>query len=178
MKKTQVTDALRNIQKRIVSFLSLALIVALGSTGILGTNYIANGLRASAIEFLEETNFKDFELVSAVGISEDDLKKIQEVEDVTDAEGAMVVDGVMNTGKMTLLVYCTSITVRISIPYIREGKIVPDMEVPVSEHRSFKFFEKATVRKYAEQFGWTLITRENMKAIFLRMAETMTMSYS
>ncbi|MBQ9290542.1 MAG: DEAD/DEAH box helicase family protein [Clostridia bacterium] len=62
--------------------------------------------------------------------------------------------------------------------YIREGKIVPDMEVPVSEHRSFKFFEKATVRKYAEQFGWTLITRENVKDIFLQMAETMTMSYS
>ena len=62
--------------------------------------------------------------------------------------------------------------------YIREGKIVPDMEVPASEHRSFKFFEKATVRKYAEQFGWTLITRENVKAIFLQMAETMTMSYS
>ncbi len=62
--------------------------------------------------------------------------------------------------------------------YIREGKIVPDMEVPVSDHRSFCFFEKETVRKYAEQFGWTLITRENMKSVFLKMMETMTMSYS
>ena len=62
--------------------------------------------------------------------------------------------------------------------YIREGKIVPDMEVPVSEHRSFRFFEKASVQKYADQFGWTLITRDNMKAIFLQMAESMTMSYS
>ena len=62
--------------------------------------------------------------------------------------------------------------------YIREGKILPDMEVPVSDHRSFKFFEKTTVEKYAKQFGWTLITRDNMKAIFLQMVETMTMSYS
>jgi len=62
--------------------------------------------------------------------------------------------------------------------YIREGKIVPDMEVPVSGHRSFRFFEKDTVRKYAREFGWTLITRENQKKIFLQMAETMTMSYS
>ena len=26
--------------------------------------------------------------------------------------------------------------------YIREGKIKPDMEVPVSEHKSFRFFKK------------------------------------
>ena len=32
--------------------------------------------------------------------------------------------------------------------YIKDGKIVPDMEVPVSDHRSFKFFEKATVERY------------------------------
>lgn len=62
--------------------------------------------------------------------------------------------------------------------YIREGKILPDMEVPAGEHRSFRFFEKSTVEKYAAQFGWTLITRENMKALFLEMVKTMTMSYS
>ena len=62
--------------------------------------------------------------------------------------------------------------------YIREGKIVPDMEVPVGEHKSFKFFKKETVKSYAKEFGWTLITKENMKDIFMKMADTMTMSYS
>jgi hypothetical protein len=52
------------------------------------------------------------------------------------------------------------------------------MEVPVSEHRSFKFFQKATVEKYAKEYGWTLITKANMKEIFLQMVSTMTMSYS
>ena len=62
--------------------------------------------------------------------------------------------------------------------YIRDGKMKPDMEVPVSEHKSFKFFRKETVEAYAKQFGWTLITKENIREIFLKMAETMTMSYS
>ena len=62
--------------------------------------------------------------------------------------------------------------------YIRDGKIVPDMEVPVGEHRSFRFFEKESVKKYAEEFGWTLITRDNMKAMFMDMVKQMTMSYS
>lgn len=62
--------------------------------------------------------------------------------------------------------------------YIRDGKIVPDMEVPAGEHRSFKFFEKDTVKKYAEEFGWTVITRDNMKSMFMDMVKQMTMSYS
>lgn len=62
--------------------------------------------------------------------------------------------------------------------YIQDGKIIPDMEVPVSEHRSFKFFQKSTVEKYAKEYGWTLITKANMKEIFLQMVDTMTMSYS
>lgn len=62
--------------------------------------------------------------------------------------------------------------------YLREGKIVPDFEVPIGEKRSFKFFEKETVKKYAEQFKWKLITRNNMKDVFMEMVKTMTMSYS
>ena len=62
--------------------------------------------------------------------------------------------------------------------YIREGKIVPDMEVPIGEHRSFKFFEKDTVKKYAAEFGWTLITRDNMKSMFMDMVKQMNMAYS
>lgn len=62
--------------------------------------------------------------------------------------------------------------------YIREGKIVPDMEVPIGEHRSFKFFEKDTVKKYAAEFGWTLITRDNMKTMFMDMVRQMNMAYS
>ena len=62
--------------------------------------------------------------------------------------------------------------------YIRDGKIVPDMEVPVGEHRSFRFFEKESVKKYVGEFGWTIITRDNMKAMFMDMVKQMTMSYS
>ena len=62
--------------------------------------------------------------------------------------------------------------------YIRDGRIVPDLEVPVSEHRSFRFFERKTVLHYAKEFGWTVITRENRKQLFLEMVDTMSMSYS
>lgn len=62
--------------------------------------------------------------------------------------------------------------------YIREGRIVPDLEVPLGDKRSFKYFKEDTVKKYAAQFGWELITPANMKDKFMAMVKTMDMSYS
>lgn len=62
--------------------------------------------------------------------------------------------------------------------YIREGKIIPDLEVPMSGNRSFKYFKEETVKKYAKKFGWELITPKNIKDKFMKMVEKMDMSYS
>jgi len=62
--------------------------------------------------------------------------------------------------------------------YIREGKIKPDLEVPVGDKRSFRYFREETVRKYASEFSWEFITPANMKDKFMDMVETMDMSYS
>ena len=62
--------------------------------------------------------------------------------------------------------------------YVREGKIVPDLIVPMSEHRTFKYFREETLQKYAEQYGWTLIDDSNRKDMFMDMIRQMDMSYS
>lgn len=62
--------------------------------------------------------------------------------------------------------------------YVREGKILPDLSVPLSDKRSFKYFKPETVEKYAREFGWTLIDDNNRKDLFLQMVERMDMSYS
>lgn len=62
--------------------------------------------------------------------------------------------------------------------YIREGKIVPDMEVPISEHRTLHFFNKERVKEYCQKYGWTEITATNRKQLFLDFCNEMQMSYS
>ena len=62
--------------------------------------------------------------------------------------------------------------------YVREGKLVPDLVVPMSEHRTFKYFKEETLQKYAEQYDWTLIDDSNRKDLFLDMVRQMDMSYS
>jgi hypothetical protein len=62
--------------------------------------------------------------------------------------------------------------------YIRDGKIAPDMSVPIGELRKFHYFHKESVRKYADQYGWDLITAQNIKDKFMEMVLRMDMSYS
>lgn len=62
--------------------------------------------------------------------------------------------------------------------YIQDGKIQPDLVVPISKSRTFKYFREEKVQYYAKQFGWTLITDNNRKDIFLEMIERMDMNYS
>ena len=62
--------------------------------------------------------------------------------------------------------------------YIREGKLIPDLEVPVGERRSFKYFYPETIARYAREYNWKLITSANMKEMSMDMVTAMTMSYS
>ena len=62
--------------------------------------------------------------------------------------------------------------------YIREGKLVPDMVVPIGENHSLKYFMPERVETYSKQYGWTMISSNNMKEMFMQMVQTMTVSYS
>ena len=55
--------------------------------------------------------------------------------------------------------------------YVSEGKLVPDLVVPMSEHRTFKYFKEESLQKYAVQYGWKIINDSNRKDMFMDMFE-------
>ncbi len=62
--------------------------------------------------------------------------------------------------------------------YIREDKINPDMSVPIGEKRQLHYFKEDSVRSYAQQYGWELITSSNIKQKFCDFVQKMDMSFS
>lgn len=62
--------------------------------------------------------------------------------------------------------------------YIKEGKIVADLVVPLSQMRVLRYFKSETLERYAAQFGWTIIDDDNRKTLFLQMVAQMDMTYS
>ena len=84
MKKTQRIDSLRNIQKKIISYLSVCIIVMLGIGGFSTALLENNGIRNGALAYYDKVNFKDYELVSSLGFTAEDLDNIKKQEYVED----------------------------------------------------------------------------------------------
>ena len=62
--------------------------------------------------------------------------------------------------------------------YVRDGLLMPSLIVPMSEHRTFKYFTEESLHAAAERYGWRLIDENNRKEIFMEMIQQMDMSYS
>lgn len=61
--------------------------------------------------------------------------------------------------------------------YIREGKIMPDLAVPMG-NSVFNYFNQETVARYAKEFGWDIIDASNIKDKFMEFVDKMDISYS
>jgi superfamily II DNA or RNA helicase len=62
--------------------------------------------------------------------------------------------------------------------YIRDEKFTPDLEIPMGEKKTFKYFKEENIHKYLKEFNWDLITPANMKDKFMNFVDKMNMSYS
>ena len=62
--------------------------------------------------------------------------------------------------------------------YIKDGKVKPDLSIPFGDKRMFHYFREEGIRNIAKQYGWDLITLQNMADKFMKFIETMDMSYS
>ena len=61
---------------------------------------------------------------------------------------------------------------------LREGKIKPDLSVPIGEKRSFDYFKPERVSEICNKYGWTEITNANRKDIFIENIKRMQMDHS
>ena len=57
--------------------------------------------------------------------------------------------------------------------YIKDGKVKPDLSIPFGDKRMFHYFREESVRNIAKQYGWDLITPQNMADKFMKFIETM-----
>lgn len=62
--------------------------------------------------------------------------------------------------------------------YIKDGKVKPDLSIPFGDKRMFHYFREESIRNIAKQYGWDLITPQNMADKFMKFIETMDMSYA
>ena len=121
--KTWLIDSLRNIQKRFVSWLSIVTIVLIGTTLILGLYFASSTVRRASLSYIDEQNFRDFDISSSIGIKQEDVDKIKTLPEVKDAEGQITFYGIASFLENNSSVTIVSITKKVSIPTVTSGAL-------------------------------------------------------
>ena len=142
MKRTQIKDALRNIRKLQISFWSIVVIAALGVTIFLGVDYAAAALRKNATAYYRDAGFRDVEIISTMLLSGEDMDVIRNTEGVTDVEGVYMTSAKVTSNDIRKDAYVISLTERINIPSVYEGRL-PE-----------KDGECAVEQRLMNQMGW------------------------
>ena len=144
MKRTQIKDALRNIWKQKVSYLSIIVIAFLGVTTFLGIDYSDGALRRNGSIMYNEAHFRDIEIVSTMLLSEEDLELIGKTEGVRTAVPVWQTDAKVSSGATRQNASVITIPQGLNLPQLVEGRL------PLSRE------ECAVEQGLAEEMNWQI----------------------
>ena len=116
-------EALRNIRRNRVSFLSIVIISMLAVTAYLGLSFSAEGLKKSADATYEAEQQADIEINGSVPFTDKDLDAASAAEGVADAEGILAVPSRVISGFNIQDIELRSVSERISLPRLLEGSL-------------------------------------------------------
>ena len=141
MKKTRAKYLFQSIRKGGVSFLAVAVIVAVSIAIFHGFQSSANAILLKADQYFTENNLETLEISCANGLTQEDLQAIASWEGVSAVEGGYVDSVQLETGGERILVQARSLTDTINQPVVVEGSL------PTAEN------EAAIEANLAEQKG-------------------------
>ncbi|MBO4879221.1 MAG: hypothetical protein J5544_03085, partial [Clostridia bacterium] len=123
MKKTQFLDAIRNIKKRFVSYLSVILIALLGTSIFLSIGFAGKAIVINGTEAYDSMKFRSIEVVSTMLISEADVSALKELDGILDAEPVWQAGASVGHEEAHEDAAFISLCERISVPQVLEGRL-------------------------------------------------------
>ena len=168
MKKTQIKDALRNIGKQKVSYISIILISFLAVTCFIGVSSASKSLSAGGSKYYESANYRDIEVVSSLLFTKEDLNEIAKIEGVKDVEGQLRTTAKLKTEKKNPEVTVLSLTERINLVQLLEGAL------PANEGECI--LEKDLMTDLGLNVGDTVTLEESGSALRILKQKTFTVT--
>ena len=133
MKVTRLKDSVRNIKRKIVSWISIVIVIMMSVGCYLGCYFYRKSLSDMAEKFYIDNNFKDLEIISTVGISQGQIDELKNVEGIKEAEAFNLIKVAMVYKEKTRNIDFISWTDTVSKPMLQAGnKPEKEDEVAVS----------------------------------------------
>lgn len=138
MQRTQRKDAVRNIFKRKISYLSILLTITLGVTGLLCIFFLGISMEKVATAYYAGSHFRDIEITASLGLSEEDLNAVRGLEQIADAEGIYSAEAFLSNGSVTKKATLWSATERINTAMVQSGRMPESdsecaIDIPLAE---------------------------------------------
>ena len=95
MSKALLTDILRAIKRTFSRFLSIVIIIALGTGFFVGVKSAAPSMSDTAEEYFAENNLMDIRVSSSIGLTGNDLTEIGKIDGVSGVMGSKFVDALV-----------------------------------------------------------------------------------
>lgn len=105
MSSAMIKTTIREIKGSLGRYLAILAIVMLGVALFMGLKITTPAMIATENDYLNEQNFFDFNLLSTIGFTEDDVEKLSEMEEIAEAEGTISVDVLCSTEEGNESVY-------------------------------------------------------------------------
>ena len=155
--KAYTKDIVRSICKSRKQFLSIMMITALGICMLCGIKAACVDLRYSADVFFDEQNLYDISIISTLGLTQEDVDIVGEMEGVESAEGSYSESVFINLDRSTK----EQVTVKtlsekgINQPYLLEGRY-PEKPTEILVTRKY-------IDESGKQIGDILFIQEDIK---------------
>lgn len=146
-------DFYMEIKKSFNRFISIFFIVALGVAFYAGIQSAAPDMEITGDAYFDNQNLMDFKVMGTLGLTEDDVEALQELDGVKNAEGAYMTDVLYGEDASQKVVHLESITKDFQKLQVLDGAL------PVSADECFVDIHMAEA--YGIQVGDTLTVRED-----------------
>ena len=123
MKRTQLTDSLRNIRKQIVSYLSVVIIALLASSIFLGVSFASRTIFSNADRYYRESDYCDAKIYYNSGLRPEDIEYFGNIDGVRASEGEFEYIANLQYADEQYIVNTVSLTRNINTPIVLEGRL-------------------------------------------------------
>ena len=133
MKKALIKDGVKEITYNIKRFLSILLVVLLGVGFFAGIKATSPDMKETLDVYMDNQNFMDIQVISTLGLTDDDITTLQGVEGVESATGTYSADGIISLSDEDFVVKLETITEGVNQPVLVEGQLPSNLQECVVE---------------------------------------------
>lgn len=123
MKKSLLKDSIRQIKNTFKRFLSLVLIVLLGVGFFAGLKASSPDMKEAVDTYFDKQNMMDIEVMSTLGLTDDDINALLKVEGIKEVEATYSFDATVKTKKKDYVVKIESMPEEINKLKLIEGSL-------------------------------------------------------